>query len=68
MRTGDFAHADEALTEALEAATAAGDRRLELRTTIEREFFRTFTQPEGSALDDSSVADRDDSPARGARG
>ncbi len=58
MRTGDFAHADEALTEALEAATAAKDRRLELRTTIEREFFRTFTQPEGSALDDSSVADR----------
>ena len=58
MRTGDFAHADEVLTEALEAATAAGDRRLELRTTIEREFFRTFTEPEGSALDDSSVADR----------
>ena len=58
MRTGDFAHADEALTEALDAATAAGDRRLELRTTIEREFFRTFTQPEGSALDDSSVADQ----------
>jgi len=58
MRTGDFAHADEALTEGLDAATAAGDRRLELRTTIEREFFRTFTQPEGSALDDSSVADQ----------
>ncbi len=47
MRTGDFAHADEVLTEALEAATAAGDRRLELRTTIEREFFRTFTEPGG---------------------
>ena len=57
MRAGDFAHADDVLTEALEAAAATGDRRLELRTTIEREFFRSFTNPEGSALDDSHVAD-----------
>jgi class 3 adenylate cyclase/tetratricopeptide (TPR) repeat protein len=58
MRTGDFARAEGVLDEALEAAVAVGDRRLELRTIIEREFFRTFTQPEGSALDDSSVAER----------
>jgi class 3 adenylate cyclase/tetratricopeptide (TPR) repeat protein len=57
MRTGDFAGADGALTKALDSAAATGDRRLELRTTIEREFFRSFTSPEGSALDDSHVAD-----------
>ena len=58
MRTGDFAHAEGVLDEALESAAAVGDRRLELRTIIEREFFRTFTQPEGSALDDSAVAEQ----------
>jgi class 3 adenylate cyclase/tetratricopeptide (TPR) repeat protein len=57
MRIGDFPSADDALTNALDSAAAAGDRRLELRTTIEREFFRSFTSPEGSALDDSHVAD-----------
>jgi class 3 adenylate cyclase/tetratricopeptide (TPR) repeat protein len=57
MRTGDFAGAEDVLTEAVEAAVATGDRRLELRTTIEQEFFRLFTSPEGSALDDSHVAD-----------
>jgi class 3 adenylate cyclase/predicted ATPase len=48
MRTGDFSRAEEVLTEALESAAAAGDKRLELRTLIEREFFRTFTNPESS--------------------
>ena len=57
MRSGDFVRAAEVLTAALEAAAATGDRRLKLRTTIEREFFRSFTSPEGSALDDSHVAD-----------
>jgi class 3 adenylate cyclase/tetratricopeptide (TPR) repeat protein len=57
MRAGDFAEADAVLTEALEAAVAAGDRRLELRATIEQEFCRSYTSPEGSALDDSHVAD-----------
>jgi class 3 adenylate cyclase/tetratricopeptide (TPR) repeat protein len=46
--TGDFTRAEEVLTEALEAAAAAGDRRLELRTLIDREFLRAFTAPEGS--------------------
>jgi len=58
MRTGNFGRAEDVLDEALESATAAGDRRLELRTIIEREFFRSYTQPEGSALDDSTVAER----------
>ena len=58
MRSGDFDRAAPVLDEAFESAVAIGDRRVELRTTIEREFFRTFTAPEGSALEDSSVADR----------
>jgi predicted ATPase/class 3 adenylate cyclase len=57
MRSGDFTRAAEVLTAAQETAVVTGDRRLELRTTIEREFFRSFTSPEGSALDDSHVAD-----------
>jgi tetratricopeptide (TPR) repeat protein len=48
MRTGDFTRADEVLTQALELAAAAGDKKLELRTLIEREFFRTFTNPTSS--------------------
>ncbi len=58
MRTGDFARAEGVLDEALDSAAAVGDRRLELRTIIEREFFRSFTEPEGSALDDSTVAEQ----------
>jgi tetratricopeptide (TPR) repeat protein len=57
MHTGDFASTDEVLTKALATAVATGDRRLELRTTIEREFLQSYTSPEGSALDDSHVAD-----------
>jgi class 3 adenylate cyclase/tetratricopeptide (TPR) repeat protein len=57
MRTGDFGRAERVLDEALESARAAGDRRLELRTLIEREFFRTFTHPEESVDDIVAVAD-----------
>jgi class 3 adenylate cyclase/tetratricopeptide (TPR) repeat protein len=57
MRTGDFSRAEGVLDEAVEASAAAGDRRLELRAVIEREFFRSFTAPEGSALDDSTIAE-----------
>ncbi|HET9322728.1 MAG TPA: adenylate/guanylate cyclase domain-containing protein [Gaiellaceae bacterium] len=57
MRTGDFVRAERALDEALESAKAAGDRRLELRTLIEREFFRAFTRPEESPDDIVAVAD-----------
>jgi class 3 adenylate cyclase/tetratricopeptide (TPR) repeat protein len=58
MRTGDFGRAEGVLTEAMEAAAAAGDRRLELRTIIEREFFRTFTHPEGSVAEIVAVAEK----------
>jgi hypothetical protein len=48
MRTGDFDRAAVVLSDALAGAALVGDKRLELRTLIEREFFRTFTDPEGS--------------------
>jgi class 3 adenylate cyclase/tetratricopeptide (TPR) repeat protein len=57
MRTGDFTRAERFLDEALEAARAAGDRRLELRTLIDRAFFRAFTSPEGSVEEIAGVAD-----------
>jgi class 3 adenylate cyclase/tetratricopeptide (TPR) repeat protein len=57
IRTGDFPRAERVLNEALEAARAADDRRLELRTVIEREFFRSFTKPEGSVEEIVAVAD-----------
>jgi class 3 adenylate cyclase/tetratricopeptide (TPR) repeat protein len=57
IRTGDFPRAERVLTEALEAARAADDRQLELRTAIEREFFRAFTKPEGSVEELLAVAD-----------
>jgi class 3 adenylate cyclase/tetratricopeptide (TPR) repeat protein len=58
MRTGNFERAESVLTAAMEAASAAGDRRLELRTLIEREFFREFTRPEGSIEEMLGVADQ----------
>jgi class 3 adenylate cyclase/tetratricopeptide (TPR) repeat protein len=58
MRTGDFGRAEGVLTEAMESAKAAGDRRLELRTVIERQFFRGFTHPEGSVAEIIEVAER----------
>jgi class 3 adenylate cyclase/tetratricopeptide (TPR) repeat protein len=57
IRTGDFPRAERSLTEAMAAAKAAGDRRLELRTTIDREFFRAFTKPEVSVEEIVAVAD-----------
>ena len=57
MRTGDFSRAESTLTEALAAAHAAGDRRLELRTLIERELFRSFTSSEESVEEIVAVAD-----------
>jgi class 3 adenylate cyclase/tetratricopeptide (TPR) repeat protein len=49
MRSGAFAAAEGALEEALALARTEGDRRLELRTLIEREFFRIFTNAEAPA-------------------
>ena len=55
-RTGDFGRAERVLDEALAAAQAAGDKRLELRTLIELNFFRTFASPEGSLDEIVAVA------------
>jgi class 3 adenylate cyclase/tetratricopeptide (TPR) repeat protein len=57
MSAGDFSRAESVLTEALEGAQAVGDRRLELRTLIEREFFRAFTSPDESVEEIVAVAD-----------
>jgi class 3 adenylate cyclase/tetratricopeptide (TPR) repeat protein len=57
MRTGDFGRADEVLAEAVDAASAAGDKRLELRAVIDREFFRTFTSPQDSTTEIVRVAE-----------
>jgi class 3 adenylate cyclase/tetratricopeptide (TPR) repeat protein len=57
MKTGDFTRADTVLGDALAGAAAAGDKRLELRTLIEREFFRTFTNPESSTEEIVRIAE-----------
>jgi len=57
MRAGDFERADAVLAEAMERAVAAGDKRLELRTLIERQFFRMFTDPEGATEELLRVAE-----------
>ena len=58
IRTGDFARAENVLNDALDAARAADDKRLELRTLIERELFRSFTRPEESVDDIVAVSDK----------
>jgi class 3 adenylate cyclase/tetratricopeptide (TPR) repeat protein len=50
MMTGDFAGAGEALEEAVESASAAGDARVESRALIEREFYKTFAGSEDATL------------------
>ncbi len=59
MRTGDFTErVDEVLGEALAAAAATGDKRLELRTLIEREFFRAYAGSEDASETIPAVAAR----------
>lgn len=49
MTLGDFERAEDVIDEALRAAQAAGDARLEARVLIEREFFRIFAAQEVSS-------------------
>jgi class 3 adenylate cyclase/tetratricopeptide (TPR) repeat protein len=56
MRSGAFSAAEGALEEALVLAHADGDRQLELRTLLEREFFRLFTDAGTSADEMTRVA------------
>jgi class 3 adenylate cyclase/tetratricopeptide (TPR) repeat protein len=57
MRSGAFAAAEGALEEALELGRAEGDQRLELRSLIEREFFRIFTNVQTPAAEITRIAE-----------
>ena len=56
MRSGAFPEAEGALEEALALARADGERQLELRTLVEREFFRLFTNAGTSVEELTRVA------------
>src|SRR5262245_57813328 len=51
MFAGDFVQADAVLLEGIEAGRRSGDRRLELRSVLERAFLWTLTDPEWSVDD-----------------
>ncbi len=57
MRSGSFAEAEGALEEALDLARSDGNRQLELRTLIEREFFRIFTNAETPGAEVTRIAE-----------
>jgi class 3 adenylate cyclase/tetratricopeptide (TPR) repeat protein len=57
MRSGAFASAEGALEEALDLARADGDRQLELRTLVEREFFRIFTNADPPTEEITRIAE-----------
>jgi class 3 adenylate cyclase/tetratricopeptide (TPR) repeat protein len=57
MKTGRFESAAAVLDDAVEQARAEGDRRTELRATIERQFQRSFTAPDGAAAENRRVAE-----------
>jgi class 3 adenylate cyclase len=57
MKTGEFDRAGVVLEDAIECAQALGDRRTEVRATIERQFQRSFTTPEGAAAEDRRIAE-----------
>jgi class 3 adenylate cyclase/tetratricopeptide (TPR) repeat protein len=54
---GEFADADEVLTEAIEAAAAARNQRVELHAQLERAFLRALTDPEGGVDELRRVAE-----------
>ena len=57
MKASAFQAAEGALEEALAVARAEADRRLELRTLIEREFFRIFTNADAPAEEITRIAE-----------
>jgi class 3 adenylate cyclase/tetratricopeptide (TPR) repeat protein len=57
MRASAFVAAEDALEEALAVARTESDRRLELRTLIEREFFRIFRNAETSPEEITRIAE-----------
>jgi class 3 adenylate cyclase/tetratricopeptide (TPR) repeat protein len=57
MKTGAFDRAGVVLDDAIECARDSGERATELRATIERQFQRSFTSPDGAADEDRRVAE-----------
>jgi tetratricopeptide (TPR) repeat protein len=57
MRFGSFAPAEGTLEEALASARSDGNRQLELRTLIERAFFRIFTNVETPGEETTRIAE-----------
>ncbi|MDQ2911402.1 MAG: AAA family ATPase [Actinomycetota bacterium] len=55
---GDFDRAEELLTEAIEAASAAGREQAELHGRLARAVLRTYSDPEGSLPELQLVAER----------
>ena len=58
MSLGDFAHAEQLLTEAIEATSAAGNQQATLHAELVRAWVRTFSQPEGSIQELRRIAER----------
>ena len=57
MRAGEWERAHALLDEAISSAKQVGDRRSELRATIELQWQRSYTEPEGAAEEDRRVAE-----------
>jgi class 3 adenylate cyclase/tetratricopeptide (TPR) repeat protein len=55
---GEFEQAEAVLTEAIEKAGAARNRRLELHAQLERAFLRSLTGPEGSVEELRRISER----------
>ena len=55
---GDLSWADRVLTEAVAAAAATDDRRLEAHALVQRGLLRLFTQPDVEAAELFEVAER----------
>jgi tetratricopeptide (TPR) repeat protein len=56
MRAGEFVQAGEVFDDAMARAASSGERRIELRAVIERQFLRSFTDPEGSTEEILSIS------------
>ena len=62
MKSGQFERAGVVLDDAIEQARAEGNRATELRATVERQFQRSFTAPDGAADEDRPRRRGRDSP------
>ncbi len=57
MKTGAFDRAGVILDDAIDHARDSGERATELRATIERQFQRSFTSPDGAADENRRIAE-----------